>query len=62
MFLEMSKRSKCNDVNEVSNEGRKSSYAGLKNKLVKSKCQTLFNIVLLYRTFSITVPCITIIF
>ena len=33
----MSKRSKCNDVNEVSNEGRKSSYAGLKSKLVKSK-------------------------
>ena len=33
----MSKRIKCNDVNEVSNEGRKSSYAGLKNKLVKSK-------------------------
>jgi hypothetical protein len=33
----MSKRSKCYDVIEESNEGRKSSYAGLKNKLVNSK-------------------------
>ena len=35
----MSKRSKCTDVNEESNEGRKSSYAGLKNKFVNSKVE-----------------------